>query len=353
MSRTAGAVAAAAGAVALCAYIVRSRLRRNSPQGEQVQVQRGKELARLRSMIAIEVPESIMSCIVAHRGFHSTDDHSDVRPTENTLSAYEQAWASGVRLCECDVAITADDQVVLCHDENFERLALRVPGFDAERSSNTGLLTFSQLVALPLLSGQRPPLLAEVLESARAIGSGSLLVIEVKQGNDAAPAALCRLFAARPELVAHVAIVMSFDAPIMHNIRSLFRSSLGHLASLPKLLLLVLAARGPVESRVADLARKGFKFFDVDTPPSTADWLERATETGESTRLDGLYIQYQPQMLSPAGLDKMRALSKAMTVGVWGFADLDPDNLYTAQKLIHDAGATFVNTDLPRDFALG
>ena len=32
-----------------------------------------------------------------------------VRPLENSLSAYEVAWSAGVRLCECDIALTADE----------------------------------------------------------------------------------------------------------------------------------------------------------------------------------------------------------------------------------------------------
>jgi glycerophosphoryl diester phosphodiesterase len=347
----AAAVTAVAGAAALCAYVIRCQL---NGAGKRMQLRRGEELAMLRNMIAKAVPCSVLECMVAHRGFHSADDLSDVRPIENTRSAYEQAWASGVKLCECDVAVTADGHVVLCHDKNFARLALRVPGSDAQRSSKVGSLTFAQLVALPLLSGQRPPLLTEVLESARAIGNGCALVVEVKKGNDAAPAALCRLFAARPELLPHVAVVMSFDAAIMHTLRSLLRASLGPSpAHTPRLLLLALARRGPIAGpKIADRIKKGFCFFEVDAPPAAADWLDKPSAAGEApTHLDGVYLQFQPQMLTPAGVQTMRALTDSMAVGVWGFANLDPDDVHTAQRLIRECGVAYVNTDLPRGFA--
>ena len=63
--------------------------------------------------------------LVAHRGFHSPSDR-DRRPIENSLEAYEMAWTAGVKLCECDVAVTSDGQIVLGHDADYDRLALKV-----------------------------------------------------------------------------------------------------------------------------------------------------------------------------------------------------------------------------------
>merc|ERR1712238_172637 len=62
--------------------------------------------------------------LVAHRGFHNTQDRNDRRPVENSLAAFEMAWTSGIELCECDIALTKDEKLVLAHDENFQRLAL-------------------------------------------------------------------------------------------------------------------------------------------------------------------------------------------------------------------------------------
>ena len=48
------------------------------------------------------------------------------RPIENSLEAYELAWTSGLKLCECDVAVSRDGALVLGHDADYSRLALQV-----------------------------------------------------------------------------------------------------------------------------------------------------------------------------------------------------------------------------------
>ena len=50
--------------------------------------------------------------------------HDCLRPIENSLDAYESAWTAGVAYCECDVALTLDEYIVLAHDASLERLAL-------------------------------------------------------------------------------------------------------------------------------------------------------------------------------------------------------------------------------------
>lgn len=52
---------------------------------------------------------------VAHRGF------SGVYP-ENTLLAFEQALAHGADMVELDVQLTADGEIVVCHDPHLKRL---------------------------------------------------------------------------------------------------------------------------------------------------------------------------------------------------------------------------------------
>lgn len=80
-------------------------------------------------------------------------------------------------------------------------------------------LTFKELMSLPLKSGARPPLLFDVLRSAAAIGGDAKMIVEIKAGNTEASSALARMFLRHPQLMEHVAAVMSFDAFIMHNLR--------------------------------------------------------------------------------------------------------------------------------------
>jgi len=80
-------------------------------------------------------------------------------------------------------------------------------------------LTFKELMSLPLKTGARPPLLFDVLRSAMAIGGDAKMIVEIKAGNTEAGPALARMFVRHPQLMEHVAVVMSFDAFIMHNLR--------------------------------------------------------------------------------------------------------------------------------------
>ena len=192
---------------------------------------RRKELLWLHRL-SDRLSKSFISKLVLHRGFHSGKDGGD-RPIENSLTAYESAWSAGIRYCECDIALTADEYVVLCHDENFKRLALfgkyatshdetMATSEDDLRKIRSGSLpvgemTYREIIGMPLKSGQRPPLLEDVLESALAIGGGSQLVIEIKKGNPRSAEALCQLFRARPKLLEAVAVVMSFDLWVIHE----------------------------------------------------------------------------------------------------------------------------------------
>eukprot|EP00563_Minutocellus_polymorphus_P005446 CAMPEP_0181026902 /NCGR_PEP_ID=MMETSP1070-20121207/3886_1 /TAXON_ID=265543 /ORGANISM="Minutocellus polymorphus, Strain NH13" /LENGTH=637 /DNA_ID=CAMNT_0023104123 /DNA_START=37 /DNA_END=1947 /DNA_ORIENTATION=- len=189
-----------------------------SKQAEHdVLVQRRKEeLEWLRQLVG-SIARNEIANIVAHRGFHSPMDRSDVRPLENSLAAYETAWSNGIFLCECDIALTKDEKLILAHDEDFQRLAL--DPLAAHSSLKVGDLTYRQLISMPLKSGNRPPLLIDVLRSASAIGGNSQLIIEIKPGNVAAASALARLFLRHPELMSRCAVVMSFDAFAMHTLR--------------------------------------------------------------------------------------------------------------------------------------
>lgn len=148
---------------------------------------------------------------------------------ENTLPAYQAAWAAGLHLCECDVTASKDGHLVLCHDGTFARLGTclvpRASCFVPQhavsrkrRTSNTtfepqrgrprfvvrctllrrclpgtaGLLgdglceqrvadlTVPELMRLPLRGGSRPPLLADVLRTATHIGAQAQMVVEIK-----------------------------------------------------------------------------------------------------------------------------------------------------------------------------
>lgn len=177
---------------------------------------RMEELQWLRNMVE-GIDSAYIPFLVAHRGFHSIHDRGDVRPLENSLMSYEAAWTNGIHLCECDIALTKDERIILAHDENFTRLGMDPTSPLCNRTVRD--LTFKELMNCPLKTGARPPLLFDVLRSAMAIGGDAKMIVEIKAGNTEAGPALARMFVRHPQLMEHVAVVMSFDAFIMHNLR--------------------------------------------------------------------------------------------------------------------------------------
>lgn len=291
-------------------------------------------------------------------GYHCPRDNSGKRPLENSLSAFDTAWSAGIHLCECDVALTKDEKLVLCHDEDFSRLAL-----DPSKSisnKKVGDLTLKELISLTFKSGTRPPLLVDVLRSAEAIGGYARLVIEIKPGNQEACTALIRMFRQHPELIERCALIMSFDAYTMHKLKSELKELSSFLAKesslrrsdspddvqdyedeaprikMPDVLLLT----------VADVPNFHYELkADVADLSPVHSYLQHAGKPS----LDGVYLQYQPEMLLPDGIESLRELSKRYKVGVWQYFG-DPDNIATASHLIRECGVSFVNTDLPRNF---
>lgn len=112
---------------------------------------------------------------------------------------------------------------------------------------------------------------------------------------------------------------------------------------MPKLMLLTVAHEPTIPChlrvRVQDLS-------PVDA------WMQSGGENGAQS-LDGVYLQYQPEMLQPEGAAALRKLSQKYAVGVWTYSGKDPDDYETFYKLAHDANVTFVNTDLPEHFRAG
>ena len=292
---------------------------------------RRDELAWFNALARETLPPQLSQRLVLHRGYHDVKDRSH-RPLENTLAAYEQAWTSGVDLCECDVAITSDHQIVLCHDTTFQRVALDPDSANAQKP--VGQLTLREVMALPLKDGCRAPTLLEVLRSAAAIGGHAKLVVEMKSGNLAAPAALCELFAKQPDLLRFVAVVMSFDASLVHAFAA--DSRISEVEGRPLVLQITNAHIDPPAA-----------VLSVKAPAL----LEQSQRLAASGGLDGLYMRFEPSMIEdPPSRDRFEALCRQCTVGVWMDSNTDPDSMVRAMELIK-GGADFVNTDFPREFA--
>jgi len=115
---------------------------------------------------------------IAHRG-------ASYYAPENSLAAIRLAWELGADGAECDIQLTKDNQIVLCHDNNTERLTgqkLEIAKSDYSELNKLEIKLSPTNSAF--FEGEHIPLLKEVL---KATSKGQLLVIEIKCGNEIFP----------------------------------------------------------------------------------------------------------------------------------------------------------------------
>jgi glycerophosphoryl diester phosphodiesterase len=141
--------------------------------------------------------------VCGHRG------HSIGAP-ENTIPALEAAAAHGATVCEIDVVLDADGEIVVIHDEILDRTTdargrVAARGMDELRGLDAGAW-FD-----PRFAGTRLPSLGEALAAARRLGLGTLVEIKERQRPDALIERLAALLAEAEALDEVLAI--SFDHP--------------------------------------------------------------------------------------------------------------------------------------------
>ena len=140
--------------------------------------------------------------LIAHRGGRGFG-------TDNTLEAMEAAVRVGVRMIETDVRMTADNELIICHDATVWGRSVGRTSFDD----------------LKKIAPERP-LLSEVLER---LAGWVTFNIEVK---DASMKALATMFAAYS--IEGDTLVSSFSAEFLEGFKTLFPSvRTGHLYRLP------------------------------------------------------------------------------------------------------------------------
>ncbi len=141
--------------------------------------------------------------IVGHRG-------ASLHAPENTLAAFRRALEDGADLLECDVHLSADDEVIVMHDETIDRTAAEDSPL---RTGAIADLTRAQLDTVRLAEGERIPSLTDLLEMTTAP-----LFIEVKVAS--AASAVASLLAALPaDSPAAGSTVISFHADALSEIR--------------------------------------------------------------------------------------------------------------------------------------
>ena len=109
--------------------------------------------------------------ILAHRGAWAETGHP-----EQTRAAFQAAFDLGADGIECDVMLTADDEVVCHHDATVKRLT------GDPRAVRD--LSLAELRALRWGAGSGGPVtLAEVIEIARSAGRPVIVAVEIKHPN--------------------------------------------------------------------------------------------------------------------------------------------------------------------------
>lgn len=114
-------------------------------------------------------PASPLPQVFGHRG-------ASIERPENTLAAFELAFAHGAEGIELDVALSADGVPVVMHDRSIDRTT--------DGSGDVDQLTLEQLRAVDAGAGERIPTLDEVL--ALAAEQGRVVNIEIKAADAAA-----------------------------------------------------------------------------------------------------------------------------------------------------------------------
>ncbi|GBG29385.1 Glycerophosphodiester phosphodiesterase 1 [Hondaea fermentalgiana] len=310
---------------------------------------RSEEFEQLVDMVG-RLDEMLLERLVAHRGFHAVGDRLQ-RPLENTVKAYREAAQAGVRLAECDITLTADGYLVLCHDSTTERLA-KDPLLDSARLQVSDL-TWAEAQAIGLLDGSYLALLQDVLDQARSYGSK--IVVEIKSGADNVAQALVQMIHERPENLAAISVVMSFDADIITAFSQHMRSAAHDLGlapeDMPSMLLLLRNPRN-LEDQDDDVIEQELDFSrPEDALAIMMGHLERAK--GLEGPLEGLYIQLHESMIVDPEVRKViEEFASRHVLGIWTSSSQQSlDCVATCEQLI-ELGVRFINTDFPSSFVL-
>lgn len=157
-------------------------------------------MLKVATWLLILVMTSVLSAdvaVVAHRG-------ASAYAPENSIPAFELAWAMGADAIEGDFRLTSDKQIVCIHDEDTKGAS----GEDHEVET-TAYAVLRELNVGPDRS-TFIPLLSEVLDT---VPSGRRIFVEIKSGEAIVPY-LVEVLEAHPISPAAI-FVISFDAEVL------------------------------------------------------------------------------------------------------------------------------------------
>jgi glycerophosphoryl diester phosphodiesterase len=136
---------------------------------------------------------------------------------ENTIPALEAAARHGATVCEIDVVLAKDGEIVLLHDETLDRTT--------DGRGWVGALTLSEIARLdagrwfgPEFSGTGIPTLGQALEAARDLGIALHVEIKERRRPDALIDRLSSVLAEAGAL--EDVLLISFDHPSLVRARA-------------------------------------------------------------------------------------------------------------------------------------
>jgi glycerophosphoryl diester phosphodiesterase len=227
---------------------------------------------------------------VAHRG-------ASYLAPENTVASIQLAWELDAPAAECDIMLTADQQVILFHDKKGKRLT--------GHNFVVNEMKYDEIKDYPILlketnlekyEGETIPLLSEVLST---IPTGKTLVIEIKTGPEILP--FMQEVISQHWKTGNLAFI-AFDLETILKTKKLY----------PEIPCYYLSAFG------FDIKKK----FDVIA----------------ESNLDGVNLRHK--IIDEALVQKFRAVNKDM----WCWTVDEPED---ARKVI-DAGVSAITTNRPK-----
>lgn len=244
-----------------------------------------------------------------------------------------------------------------CHDKTFKRLAHA----SESKVANEDVSTLRSMDIDDILfvdNRSKPSKLLPILRLAKSLEGGKKrLVIEIKP---TAPDTLLKVLLDRleeePELLEHVAVLMSFNHSLVEKLVGLFeeRADVFKGRRRPKFLLLTrcsaAAFEGKSEYQIREIRRRALETEGSDKGILDFTQVQEVDAVMRSSKADGMYMQFSSDMIEKS-TSHLASLCKTYdTVGIWNSASRgDPDTVHVASRLM-EAGVAFVNTDVPFGF---
>lgn len=304
-----------------------------------------------------ELPSHLMERFVAHRGSHNNVPNNSLRRVpENSLHSLRQAFDCGVKFVECDIHMTADEQIIVFHDETLRKLARYNPSMATTLSSETfdsildipvQQLSYADIISQvdigaysaafdPLLfRGTHIPLLEDFLNELKGHPERTL-ILELKTGNMPMLPKLKTLIEQHcqtDDLFLCQFIFISFDYEIIKASKVAFPAN--------KHLLITIET--PHLREAYPHPEDSGRYIGLYHRIKHQEDLLRIIEMSKNASLDGLCMEYSAKQIDAGFIEQLR--DNGLTSMVWIYPK--DDHVDMALHLL-DADVDLISTNQPK-----